>query len=123
MTNPYWFNYWCSKDSNCVCKNGTGLETDILLILQSARSRRLGLHIEIKRPDKQLKSGQAELYPRRAACWVNPNTRPKYVWPHEDFLTMLICGRNLVTDTRLQNFDKIIFHDEVAQIIRIYPEV
>jgi hypothetical protein len=42
MKNPYWFNYWCPKDSKCVCKVGTSLETDILLILECANDRRLG---------------------------------------------------------------------------------
>ena|SRR5882672_10706136 len=122
MKNPYWFNYWCGKDSKCACRIGTGIETDILLILDCANDRRLGLHIEIKRPGEQLGRGQAESYPRRAACWANPNTRPKTVLPHQDFLTMLICGRELEADGRLQFFDKVIFHDDVAQKIRVYPE-
>src|SRR5580692_1190264 len=50
MKNPYWFNYWCGKDSKCPCRIGAGIETDILLILDYANDRNLGLHIEIKRP-------------------------------------------------------------------------
>jgi hypothetical protein len=123
MKNPYWFNYWCGKDSKCACRIGTGIETDILIFLDCVNHRRLGLHLEIKRPGEQLGVGQAESYPRRAACWVNPNTRPKTIPPHQDFLTMLICGRELASDARLQFFDKIVFHDEVAQRIKPYPEL
>jgi hypothetical protein len=123
LKNPYWFNYYCSKDAKCACRIGTGIETDILLILDCANDRRLGLHIEIKGPDGRLENGQAESYPLRAACWANPNTRPKYVWPHEDFLTMLICGRELESDGGLQFFDKVVFHDDLVTRIPGYPEV
>lgn len=123
MKNPYWFNYWCGKDSRCACRIGTGIETDILIILDCANRRKLGLHVEIKRPGEKLGDGQAEAYPRRAACWANPETRPKTVPPHEDFLTMLVCGRELKSDVRLQHFDKVVFHEDVAQKINNYPEL
>jgi hypothetical protein len=123
LKNPYWFNYWCGKDSRCVCRIGTGIETDILFILDYADNQRLGLHIEIKPPGEHLGNGQAESYPRRAACWANPTTRPRTIPPHQEFLTVLICGRELAADKRIQNFDKVVFHDDVAQRITIYPEV
>jgi hypothetical protein len=85
--------------------------------------RRLALHVEIKRPGEKLGDGQAEFYPRRAACWANPDTRPKTVPPHEDFLTMVVCGRDLGSDARLRFFDKVVFHDDVAQKIEVYPEI
>lgn len=122
MKNPYWFNYWCGKDSRCACRIGSGIETDILIMLDYANGRRVGLHIEVKRPGEELGNGQAESYPRRAACWANPNTRPKTVPPHQDFLTMLICGRELSSDERLKHFDKVVFHDDVARRIQVYPE-
>jgi hypothetical protein len=50
-------------------------------------------------------------------------TRPKTVPHHDDFLTMLICGRELESDLRLKHFDKVVFHDDVAQIIQVYPEL
>ncbi len=115
MKNPYWFNYWCGKDSRCACRIETGIETDILLILECATGRRLGLHIEMKRPGEKLGDGQAESYPRRAACWSNPHTRPKTVPPHQDFLTMLVCGRELASDRRVGYFDKVVFHDDVCR--------
>ena len=123
MKNPYWFNYWCSKDRRCACRIETGIETDILIIFDCASGRRLGVHVEIKRPWDTLRPGQAESYPRRAACWANPTTRPKTVAPHQDFVTLLICGRELQSDVRVRNFDKVVFHDEVADQIEVYPEL
>lgn len=122
LKGPYWFNYWCGKDSNCLCRVGTGIETDILFILDCPNSRRLGLHIEIKPPGEPLGNGQAESYPRRAACWADPSTRPRTVPPHQDFLTVLICGRELASDKRIHSFDKVVFHDDVARMIKLYPE-
>lgn len=122
MKNPYWFNYWCGKDSACPCRIGTGIETDILIIFDSADQQRLGLHIEIKRPGDRLGDGQAESYPRRAKCWAQPNSKPRTVPPHQDFLTMLVCGRELQADKRLQYFDKVVFHDEVRRKLEVYPE-
>lgn len=123
LKNPYWFNYWCGKDSKCACRVGTGIETDILFILDCGDGGRLGLHIEIKPPNEQLGNGQAESYPRRAQCWANANTRPRTVSAHQDFLTILICGRELGSDQRIQFFDKVVFHDDVAQRINVYPEL
>jgi hypothetical protein len=123
MTNPYWFNYWCGRDAKCACRIGNGIETDILLILEYADKHRFALHIEVKRPGEHLGDGQAESYPRRAACWANPETRPKTVLPHNDFMTVLVCGRNLETDARLSHFDKVIFHDDLVGRISVYPEL
>jgi hypothetical protein len=122
MKNPYWFNYWCGKDSDCCpCRIGAAIETDILLILERDNSRRLALHIEIKRPGEGLRVGQAESYPRRAECWVNSTTRPRTVPSHQDFLTTIVCGRNLGSDPRLGFFDKVVFHDQVANQLEPYP--
>jgi hypothetical protein len=122
LKNPYWFNYWCPKDSKCECRIGSGLETDIFLVLERPTTERLGIHIEVKRPNDKLGDGQAESYPRRAACWANPNTRPKTVMPHDDFLTILFSGRELANHKLVTHFDKVIFHDEVALKIAVYPE-
>jgi hypothetical protein len=122
IKNAYWFNYHCGKDSKCVCRIGKGIETDILFIFDCANDRRLALHIEIKPPGEQLRDGQAESYPRRAICWANPETRPRTVPPHEDFLTMLVCGRELTSDSRIGHFDKVVFHDEISALITPYPE-
>jgi len=122
LKNPYWFNYWCGKDSKCECRVGSGIETDVFLIFDCSNQRRLGLHIEVKRPGDKLREGQAESYPRRAACWANPDTKPKTVLRHDDHLTILICGRDLAADERIQNFDKVVFHDDIAQKLEVYPD-
>jgi len=85
--------------------------------------RRLALHIEVKRPGEHLGDGQAESYPRRAACWANPTIKPRTVPSHHEFLTVLICGRELANDDKLKWFDKVVFHDEIAMQIQIYPEL
>jgi hypothetical protein len=122
MKNAYWFNYWCGKDSRCACRIGSGIETDILLVMNTHDARRVALHIEVKRPGERLGDGQAESYPRRAACWANAATRPRTVSPHDQFLTMLVCGRELAADERVRWFDKLIFHDQIAERIQPYPE-
>ena len=124
LKNPYWFNYWCVRDSKCMCraKEG-GIETDILIILKLADNDCLALHVEIKRPGDKLGCGQAESYPRRGACWANPDTRPKNVYPHKYFMTLLVCGRDLQGNRDIGQFDRVIFHDEVMNLISPYPEV
>jgi hypothetical protein len=122
LKNPYWFNYFCGKDAKCACRIGSGIETDILIFLDCGGGRGLGLHIEVKRPGARLGDGQAESYPRRAACWANPETRPRTVWPHQDFLTILICGRELIADERTRYFDKVMCHEDLMRLIPVYPE-
>ena len=121
--NPHWwFNYFCGKDAKCSCRIGTGIETDILIILNIYDDRRLCLHIEVKRPGDHLGDGQGESYSRRAACWANSNTRPKTVPFHHEFMTILVCGRELEYDNRLSWFDKVLFHEDVARQIQNYPD-
>lgn len=123
LKNPYWFNYWCGRDSKCMCraKEG-GIETDILLVLKCVDGDCLALHVEIKRPGDCLGRGQAESYPRRGACWANPETRPRTVYPHKFFMTLLVCGRELQESRDINHFDRVIFHDEVMDFISPYPE-
>ena len=66
---------------------------------------------------------EAKSYPRRAECWLNSTTRPRTVPSHQDFLTIIVCGRNLRSDLRLSSFDKVVFHDEVANHLGAYPLV
>src|SRR3954451_17680717 len=50
MKNPFWFNYWCGKDAKCTCRIGSGIETDMLIILSFPDERTVALHVEMKRP-------------------------------------------------------------------------
>jgi len=122
MTNPYWFNYWCGKDRFCACRVGTAVETDILMIFEVPAAQKFAVHVEVKRPNERLGLGQAETYPRRAACWANQTTRPKRIPEHSGFVTVLACGRNLADDPQLTHFNRVAFHDEIAERISGYPE-
>lgn len=124
LKNPYWFNYWCPRDSRCSCRIGTGIETDILLILKCGDGpalRHLALHIEVKRPGDSLRNGQAESYPRRASCWAKPDSRPGTVWPHDDFATFLVCDSLTASDVRAKYFDKILLHKSLRLQLNDYP--
>lgn len=123
IKNPFWFNCFCGKDSRCECRVGTGIETDILLIFEFATGGRLALHIEVKPPGTPLGEGQAESYPRRAACWANPATRPKTVPHHENFITAIAGWRGLQWDRTKRTFDREAYHDEIAEYLSPYPEV
>jgi len=35
---------------------------------------------------------------------------------------MLVCGRELAADERVGWFDKLIFHDQIAERLQPYPE-
>lgn len=122
MKNPYWFNYWCGKDRLCECRIGTAVETDILLVFSCLGDTDLAVHVEVKRPGDTLGDGQAATYPRRAACWANDISRPKRIPPHREYLTVLACGSNLEGNPELAHFDKVIFHDDIAEWLRPYPE-
>lgn len=119
----WWFNCFCPKDGHCSCKVGTGLETDILIILEATDGFRFAVHVEVKPPDKNLESGQAETYPRRAECWANPATRPQTVLAHDSFVTILACGDNLKSDARCAKFDKTVFHRDIEKRISPYPDL
>jgi hypothetical protein len=123
MKNPYWFNYWCGRDARCACRIGTGIETDMLFILSLPGGTQTALHIELKRPHEHLGEGQAESYPRRAACWSDKMSRPKTVLPHNEFITMLVCGSELASDPRTNHFDKVVVHEQLAKLIQPYPEL
>lgn len=122
MINPYWFNYWCGKDRSCACRVGTAIETDILMIFEASDARKFAVHVEVKRPNERLGLGQAEPYPRRAACWADQQTRPKRIPAHSDFVTVLACGRNLADDPQIRHFGRVAFHHEIAERLAVYPE-
>lgn len=122
MKNPYWFNYWCGKDANCACRIGSGIETDILLVFKRRDSGCTALHVEVKRAGDRLGNGQAESYPRRAACWKDPSTRPRTVPTHDRTRLILVHGFTLPPVTARQSFDALWNHDEIAQHVPGYPE-
>jgi hypothetical protein len=118
----WWFNHYCTKDSRCSCKIGTGLETDILIVFAAPDNYRFAVHVEVKPPGEKLKEGQAETYPRRAECWANPSTRQRSVLAHKDFVTILVCGENLRSDSRRDYFSGTRFHQDIEQRLSPYPD-
>lgn len=122
MKNPYWFNYWCGKDKKCACRIGTGIETDVLLVFVRPDSGCTALHVEVKRANDELGDGQAESYPRRAACWRDPLTCPRTVPAHDRARLVLVHGFAVTPAVALRAFDVIWHHDEVSRQISGYPE-
>lgn len=123
MKNPYWFNYWCGKDSRCTCRVGTGIETDILLVFKLAEGLIWALHVEVKRPGDRLGDGQALSYPRRAACLANPQTRPRTVPPHTHWRTILVHEDTISSAAEAESFNVIHFHSRIAEWLSPYPEI
>lgn len=113
---PFYSNYFCGRDSRCTCRvpGSRSLETDAMVFLRSSTGRILGLHIEVKRPGEPLGFGQAEGYPLRAACWAEGGRKPRTVPAHHDWLTVLVCGRELLADQRVRHFDRVLLHADLA---------
>ena len=123
MKAPYWFNYFCGTcdgGNPNGCKLGTGTESDVLLMFDCPGSR-LALHIEIKRAGDSVRGGQAETYPRRAACWANPHTRPRYVPPHDRWQTILAHGDSPLSQAEAASFARIVTHDDIRRQRPEYP--
>jgi hypothetical protein len=120
---PFYCNYWCGRDARCTCRpeGSTGLETDLMLFLGAGEGRRLAIHVEFKHAGEQLRPGQAEAYPMRAACWAGGNYRPGSVMPHDDWLTAIFCGDDECTAPALAPFQRRIGHGEARGMIPGYP--
>ena len=124
----FWFNVYCPRDRQCKCRGEKGIETDILIIFEIPLFEgfdrfRFALHIEVKPPDKGFLPGQAESYDRRGRCWADPARRPNNVPEYHDFVTILVCGDNLRSDTRISEFTDVIYHNEIDKYISPYPDV
>ena len=120
---PFYCNYWCGRDTRCTCRpeGSRGLESDLMLFLENAAGRRLGLHLEFKAPGERLSFGQAQAYRMRAACWSSGAYRPRSVMPHQDRACVIVC-RRLEHDAReLTHFDRVIDHTDAAAFIPGWP--
>jgi hypothetical protein len=95
----------------------------ILLVFEASDRFRFAVHVEVKPPGEDLLPGQAESYPRRGRCWTMPATKPRTVPAHDDFVTILVCGENLKSDSRVSKFDKVVPHRDVEMRISPYPEL
>jgi hypothetical protein len=41
--------------------------------------------------------------------------------PHHDWVTVIFCGENSLSDERISNFQRVITHNEAAAMISGYP--
>lgn len=120
----FWFNVFCTLDGACMCRGeDTGIETDIFLVLRLPDASRLALHVEVKRPGDDLSPGQEMAYSRRAACWLQEETRPRTVPPHDMAITALVCDAALASDPRAKRFCATVRHDEIAARLSPYPDL
>lgn len=123
MKQPFWANYWCGRDAHCTCRieGSKGLESDAIFFLRSRSDRVLAVHVEFKHAYETFGFGQPEAYPLRAECFSKTySTRPT-VNPHHDWITVLFCGEDTLSDERIGNFQRVITHDEAAAAIPRYP--
>ncbi|KWV59820.1 hypothetical protein AS156_30310 [Bradyrhizobium macuxiense] len=120
---PFWANYWCGKDSRCTCRieGSKGLESDAIFFLRSRSSRVLAVHVEFKHAFEPFGYGQPEAYPLRAACFAQTFQARAAVNPHHDWMAVLFCGEDALSDKRISNFQRVITHEQAALMISGYP--
>jgi hypothetical protein len=117
----WWKNVFCSE-RRCTCPNLRGREIDILAVFERTDGRRLGMHIECKHPGDKFSAGPAARYRERLTCWTMPEKGPRTIPRHHEAVAILICDRNHNhphPDT--SQFDAVIFFDEIASRIQVYP--
>jgi hypothetical protein len=120
---PFWANYWCGLDKRCTCRiqDSRSLESDAVFFLRGSSGRTLAMHVEFKHAGEQFGFGQPEGYPLRAACFALTHAQRKSVLPHDDWVTVLFCGEETLSDPRISSFDRIVTHREAALSIPGYP--
>jgi hypothetical protein len=119
---PFWANYWCGKDSRCTCRieGSKGLESDAIFFFRNALDRVLAVHIEFKHTGERFGFGQPEAYPLRAACFAQTHSERKTLNAHHDWTTVLFCGADALSDTRLHHFQRVITHSEAGKRLAGY---
>lgn len=120
---PFWANYWCGRDRHCTCRieGSRALESDAIFFFRNHHGRVLAVHVEFKCRGEQFLFGQPEAYPLRAACFARTHQQRPKVNAHDDWVTVIFCDKASLGEPRLSNFQRIITHDEAAQILARYP--
>jgi hypothetical protein len=117
----WWKNVFCSE-ANCKCPNLRGRKVDIFIAYERTDGKRLGLHIECKHPTDVFHDGQAARYRERLSCWTRPGLGPRTIPMHNEAAAILITDRPIRhTAKDVLQFDAVIFFDEIAKFIPIYP--
>lgn len=122
-TQPFWANYFCGRDAACTCRieGSRGLETDAMFFVRNGSGRVLAIHLEFKHPYEQFGFGQPEAYPLRAECFSKTYQSRPTVNAHQDWMTVLFCGSEALSDPRVACFQRVITHNEAAGVIAGYP--
>jgi hypothetical protein len=120
---PFWANYWCGRDSLCMCRieGSKGLESDAIFFVKNKSNRVLAIHIEFKHPNEAFGFGQPQAYPLRAACFAKTYSQRKTLNAHQDWTTVIFCGAEALSDSRLSHFQRIITHQEARLVLVGYP--
>ncbi len=128
IKQPFWCNYWCGRreegKEKCACSAlaGNAKESDVVFFLQNRSGHRLAVHLEFKRKGESLGIGQAETYPRRAACWASGTYRPRSVLPHDDGICAILMEDSLLDNKAYAFFDRRIGHSEAAEFVPGWPD-
>lgn len=120
---PFWANYWYNPCTTCDCRidGAKSMEIDALFFLENAEGRRLALHVEMKTEKEAFSLGQQESYRPRAACYQEGRRHRKGVLPHQDFMTLLLCGDSTDSALAAQYFDRVVRHREAVRLVPGYP--
>lgn len=124
MKCPFWSNYWFEPCRTCDCRidDSVSMEIDAIFFLRSAQGKTLAVHIEMKRDFEALSHGQAEAYRPRAACYRDQRKVRKTLLPHDDFITVLVCGKGTDVPLVQQHFDRVILHENALNVFPGYPD-
>jgi hypothetical protein len=120
---PFWANYWCGKDSRCTCRieGSKGLESDAIFFFRNGFGRVLAVHVEFKHTGENFQCGQPEAYPLRGACFARTHAERSTLNAHNDWTTILFCGTDALSDSRIMNFHRRITHSEARKRLANYP--
>ena len=93
-------------------------ETDVLLVLEDAEGRRLGVHIENKQTTSKFTKLQPELYAARAEAWIGSDTHGSYT----QWETVLIAPAAFISRNReeVRKFITSITYEEMAERVQLF---
>ena len=123
MKQPFFVNYWWGDKTLASCRTpgSTRAEVDAMLFLEAPSLRRLAIHIEFKTPGERLPHDQADAYAPRAAWFADRARCPRNMVPHDDWLTLGICGEDEATSPSFAGFGRVVSHAEIAARVPDYP--
>jgi len=95
-------------------------ETDVLLLVKDGKGRNLAIHIENKIGISRFTKQQPEMYPHRAAHWINDPGHGSY----SDFDTVLLAPAAFQQRNAAQSaiFGCFVSHEAVANFIPLFGE-